>query len=184
MAAHGTFLGMNSFTNENEGAEIHMNKRTILIIGGSVALLIILLAVGFFVVGPMVSSANSQPPPTPTPTIAITSTATAHKNNPIRDALKPNASAIQNSVAQGLHLSVTQLQADLKAGQTLSQIATAQNVSASQLQSIVSGAVQSYLNSAVTSGTLKQKQETAYLNNLQKKPDSLDHLLELKHKST
>jgi predicted PurR-regulated permease PerM len=159
-----------------------MNKRTILIIGGSVVLLIILLGVGFFVVGPMVSSANSQTP-TPTPTIAVTSTATAHKNNPIREALKPNASAIQSSVAQGLHLSVTQLQADLKAGQTLSQIATAQNISATQLQTILSGAVQPYLNSAVTAGTLKQKQETAFLNNLQKKPDVLDHLLELKHKS-
>jgi hypothetical protein len=160
-----------------------MKKQIILIIGGCVILLIVLLVVGFFVVGPMVSSANSSTP-TPMPTTAVASpTATVKQKNPINQVLKPNAPAIQNSVAQGLHLSVTQLQADLKAGKTLTQIATAQNISATQLQTVLSSAVESYLNQAITTGTITQKQETAYLKHLQKKPDALDHLLELKNKS-
>ncbi len=155
-----------------------MKRLIIIVIGGSIALLAILLAIGFLVVGPLISSAgNRAQDPTATPAVAATSTATTPKKNPVTAVLKANASAIQSQVAQQLHLSVAQLQSDLKSGQTLTQIATAQNISTTQLQTIVTSVVKPYLDQAVASGTLTQKQEDAALKRLQKNPDALDRIL-------
>ena len=159
-----------------------MKKLTIFIIGGVAVLVIILGLLGFFVVGPLITAA-SAPTPTPTPTVAASPSATPKKANPITAALKPNAAAIQNQIAQDLHISASQLQQDIKSGQTVSQIATAQNVSATQLQTDEVNAVKPYLDQAVSAGSVTQKQETTYLSHLQKNPDGLDNLLKLKQKS-
>lgn len=154
-----------------------MEKRTIFIIGGAAALVIILGLLGFFVIGPLITSASTQ---APTPTVTASPSATTKKANPIAAALKPNAATIQSQIAQDLHLSASQLQQDIKAGQTLSQIATAQKVSSSQLQTDEANAVKPYLDQAVTSGSVTQKQESNYLKRLQKNPDFLDTLLKVK----
>lgn len=156
-----------------------MEKRTIFIIGGVAALVIVLGLLGFFVIGPLITSASTQAQ-APTPTVAASPSATTKKANPVTAALKTNAAAIQSQIAQDLHLTASQLKQDIKAGQTLSQIATAQNVSASQLQTDEVNAVKPYLDQAVTSGSVTQKQETNYLNRLQKNPDMLDTLLKVK----
>src|SRR6266568_2981313 len=52
---------------------------------------------------------------------------------------------LTNQVAQGLHLSADQLQAQLQAGKSLDDIAAAQHVSSSQLQTIETNALQSTL---------------------------------------
>jgi len=156
-----------------------MKRLTIFIIGGVAVLVIILGLLGFFVVGPLITAA-SAPTPTPTPTVTASPSATAKKANPIAAALRPNAAAIQSQIAQDLHITASQLQQDIKSGQTVSQIATAQNVSATQLQTDAVNAVKPYLDQAVSSGSVTQKQETTYLNRLQKNPDLLDNLLKVK----
>ena len=159
-----------------------MKRLTIFIIGGVAVLVIILGLLGFFVVGPLITAA-SAPAQTPTPTVTASPSATTKKANPVTAALKLNAAAIQSQIAQDLHITASQLQQDIKAGQTLSQIATAQNVSATQLQTDEVTAVKPYLDQAVTSGSVTQKQETTYLKRLQTNPDSLDNLLKLKQKA-
>ena len=82
-----------------------------------------------------------------------------------------------NDIAKGLNLSSTQLTSDLKAGQSLSQIATAQKISSTQLQTIVTNAVQSALNKAVSSGDITQSQATAFMNSLKSHPALLNTIL-------
>jgi hypothetical protein len=96
----------------------------------------------------------------------------------VRLLVKKYTAALLNGVASGLHLSVSQLQADLHSGQTLSQIASAQKVTASQLSTIVLNAVQSTLDQARQAGDITQSQETAFLQFLRNHPNLLDRLLD------
>jgi hypothetical protein len=91
---------------------------------------------------------------------------------------KKYAPTLLNGIASGLHLSVSQLQADLQSGQTLSQIAGAQKVAASQLSTLVLNAVQSTLDQARQAGDITQSQETAFLQFLRSHPNLLDRLLD------
>ncbi len=74
-------------------------------------------------------------------------------------------------------MTTAQLQTQLQSGKTLSQIATAQNISATQLQTIVTGAVKSALQPAVSNGTINQLQVNAYVKRLQKNPQLLENIL-------
>ena len=84
---------------------------------------------------------------------------------------------IENSVAAGLHLTSAQLTAKLQAGQSLSQIATAQKVSSAQLHTIVTSAIQSALNTAVSKGDLTQAEASSFTQYLQSHPAYLNHIL-------
>lgn len=84
---------------------------------------------------------------------------------------------IENSVASGLHLTTVQLTTQLQSGQSLSQIATAQHISSTQLQTIVTNAVQSALNKAVSNGDLTQTQANTYAQMMKSHPQFLAHLL-------
>jgi polyhydroxyalkanoate synthesis regulator phasin len=94
-----------------------------------------------------------------------------------RQFLSKYHSQIENSIAAGLHMTSTELTAQLQAGQSLSQIAAAHNVTSSQLRTIVSDAIQSALNTAVTKGDLTQSQATSFSQYLQSHPDFLDYIL-------
>jgi len=94
-----------------------------------------------------------------------------------RQFLQKYRSDIVNQVAQGLHLTSSQLVSDLKAGESLTQIATAQHISAAQLQTIVTNAVDSSLKTAVSAGDLTQAQATAYTTFMQNHPHWLQSLL-------
>ncbi len=85
-------------------------------------------------------------------------------------ALQQYRTSVLNQVAQGLHLTSTQLQSDLQQGQSLSKIAKAQNVSATQLHTIVLNAVDSALNQAQQAGVITQSQDTAYTQYLKNHP--------------
>jgi polyhydroxyalkanoate synthesis regulator phasin len=85
-------------------------------------------------------------------------------------SLRQYVPQIESQVAQGLHLSVTQLQSDLKSGMSLSQIASQQGISNAQLQTIVQSAIQSAANQAVHDGNLTQTQATDFMQFLQKHP--------------
>lgn len=84
---------------------------------------------------------------------------------------------LTNQVAQGLHLSADQLQAQLQAGKSLDDIAAAQHVSSSQLQTIETNALQSTLNKAVAAGDLTQQQANQFMQYAQNHPGVVNQLL-------
>ncbi len=94
----------------------------------------------------------------------------------VLSSLKQYLPNVENQVAQGLKLTSSQLTADLKNGQNLDQIATAQGFSNSQLHTIVLNAIQSALNQAVKDGNLTQAQANAFMQALQQHPGTLDRL--------
>lgn len=151
-----------------------MKRRTLFIILGAVVVLVIALSVGLFFLLPSFTSAssattsNTQATPVVTPTPIVSKIATD---------LRTYGPDVKNQIAQGLKLTPDQLTADLQSGQTLTQIAAAQGVSSTQLQTLVTNAIETGMQPAVTNGDIKQKQ----LDNLAKrygsKPDLLDRLL-------
>ena len=92
-------------------------------------------------------------------------------------SLKQYLPAVAAQVAQGLHISSTQLMSQLQSGKSLSDIATAQSVSSAQLQTIVTKAIQSAVNKAVSDGNLTQQQATNIMQMLQKNPGAFNRLL-------
>lgn len=83
---------------------------------------------------------------------------------------------LASQVAQGLHLSVDQLKTQLQSGKSLSDIATAQHVSVSQLQSLVKSAVQGEISKAISNGDLTQQQASMITQQLDN-PTFLNRLL-------
>jgi len=75
--------------------------------------------------------------------------------------------AYVSAAASALGVSEAQLTADLKAGQTLSQVAQAQGVSEDQFKSKVVAALKPELDAAVTAGKITQAQEDKLLAKLQ-----------------
>lgn len=92
-------------------------------------------------------------------------------------ALKQYLPSVANQVAQGLHMTADQLKTQLQSGKSLSAIATAQGVSSTQLQTLVSNAIQSAVNQAVSAGNLTQQQATNIMQMLQKHPGALNRFL-------
>ncbi len=154
-----------------------MKKRTLFILSGAVVLLIALLLVGFLVVAPAITSANSTASAKPTVTTTPSTPTTSKPKIQLAKILKQYDPQMLSQIAQGLHMTPQQLLAQLKSGKTLSQIATTQNVSATQLQTLETSAVQSALQQAVSNGTLTQKQATAIAKRLQKNPQVLERIL-------
>ena len=154
-----------------------MSRRILYIIIGAMVVVVLAIGVGIFVLLPTITSANnSTATTTPTPVASITATPT-NKTNIVTKTLKLYAPTIKTQIAQGLKLTPDQLTSDLKAGKTLSNIATAQNVSSSQLQTLISNALQNSLKPAVDDGTLTQKQVDKLIKRYQGNPTLLDKLL-------
>jgi polyhydroxyalkanoate synthesis regulator phasin len=91
-------------------------------------------------------------------------------------SLKQYLPSVATDVAKGLRISSAQLMSQLQSGKSLSDIATAQGVSSSQLQTLVTNAIQSAVNKAVSDGNLTQQQATNIMQMLQKNPGALNHL--------
>ena len=158
-----------------------MARRIILIISGAIVLVLVLIVGGIFLV--LHSQADAASSATPTPTAAVTPTPTV-RANPYAQPLKQYAPEIKSQMAQGLKLTPEQLAAQLKAGKTLSAIATAQGLSTVQLQSLIATSLQNGLQPAVTSGDLTQKQVATLVKRWQKNPKQLERLLGAKIKAT
>lgn len=213
-----------------------MQKRTLFIIGGTSALLLLGILLGAFFAGPLLASANGSSTASATATTnpycqqylqdlanrlnVPVSTLQQDKvaaredviNQMVKDGkltqsqantlkqrlaahtacsgkgssgqhsvrgqfLQKYRSDIATEVAQGLHLSLTQLKADLKSGKSLSDIATAQHVTTAQLRTLLTNAIQDALHKAVSAGDLTQAQADAFTQSLQKHPALLDRLL-------
>jgi len=151
-------------------------KRLLYIIIGAIVLVLVAIGIGVFVILPNIASADTSQKATPTPTTSATTT-TKPAGNGINKILKQYAPDIKNQIAQGLHLTSDQLTAQLQSGKTLTDIATAQNVSSTQLQTIVGNALQTALQPAVDAGTLTQQQLTRLIKKAQTNPQMLDRLL-------
>jgi polyhydroxyalkanoate synthesis regulator phasin len=95
----------------------------------------------------------------------------------IMQSLKQYLPSVVSQVASGLKMGATQLMSQLQSGKSLSAIATAQGFSSAQLQTIVTNAIQSVVNKAVSDGNLTQQQATTIMQMLQKNPGALNHLL-------
>jgi polyhydroxyalkanoate synthesis regulator phasin len=95
----------------------------------------------------------------------------------IMQSLKQYLPSVASQVAQGLHMTAAQLMSQLQSGKSLSDIATAQGVSSTQLQTLVTNAIQSAVNKAVSDGNLTQQQATNIMQMLQKNPGALNRLL-------
>ena len=153
-----------------------MSKKLLYIIIGAIVLVLIIIGIGVFAVLPSIESANAQQSATPTPIIQPSATPKP-KGSGINKVLKQYTPDIKNQIAQGLHLTSDQLTTDLKGGKTLSTVATAQNVSATQLQTVIANALTSGLQPAVNDGSLTQQQVTKLVKRYQANPALLDHLL-------
>ncbi len=158
-----------------------MVRRTLyILIGCMSALLLILIGIAVFIFWPMVTSAHtSQATVTPTvpATTTTTTTPTTQSGTGIAKQLKKYAPAIKMQIAQGLKLTPVQLTTELRAGKTLSTIAAAQGVSTTQLQTIVSTALETNLKPAVDDGTITQKQLDKLAKRYASNPTLLDKLL-------
>ncbi len=152
-----------------------MSRRLLYIIVGAIVVVVLAIGIGVFVVLPSVTSANNSATSTPTPIVSATKATS--KTNVVAKTLKQYAPGIKTQIAQGLKLTPDQLTTDLKGGKTLSDIATAQNVSATQLQTLVGTALQGGLKPAVDAGTLTQKQVDRLVKRYQSNPTLLDKLL-------
>jgi polyhydroxyalkanoate synthesis regulator phasin len=92
-------------------------------------------------------------------------------------SLRQYVPQIESQVAQGLHLSVSQLQSDLKSGMTLKQVASQQGVSTTQLRTLVQNSIQSAANQAVHDGNLTQAQANDFMQYLQKHPGVVGRII-------
>ncbi|WP_376793547.1 hypothetical protein [Thermogemmatispora sp.] len=101
----------------------------------------------------------------------------------IRQQLKPYLPDLESQIAQGLHLSIDQLKAQLQAGKTLKQIADAQHISASQLHTIVLTAIEHEVDRAAQAGAITQQQDSAIKQYLQKHPAVITRLVNRHFKS-
>ncbi|HEX4204885.1 MAG TPA: hypothetical protein VHZ51_11955 [Ktedonobacteraceae bacterium] len=110
-----------------------MERRTVYIVSGGIVIILVLLALGVFLLLPHFFAANSQAA-TATPTATATATATTKHKSVFAPYLKQYGMDIKTKIAQGLHLTPDQLTQQLKAGKTLDAIATTQKVSSTQLQ--------------------------------------------------
>jgi flagellar basal body-associated protein FliL len=155
-----------------------MTKRILYILIGAIVLVLLAIGVCIYALLPTITSAMAaNQTPTPTPTVSATPT---QRTNTTAKLLKQSAPDIKNQISQGLHLTSDQLTAQLKSGKTLNDVATTQNISSTQLQTIVGNAIQSALKPAVANGTLTQKQVDKLAKKYQSNPTLLDHLLTMK----
>ncbi|HCI78940.1 MAG TPA: hypothetical protein DHW02_04550 [Ktedonobacter sp.] len=150
-----------------------MARRILLILIGAIVVVLVLVGVGVFVLLPKITSASS---PQATPTV-VSTTGTPTKGTVLLKTVRENLPAIKSQIAQGLNMTPDQLTTQLLSGQTLTQIATSKGVSSTQLQSIISTAFTTSLQSAVSNGTVTQKQVSAVVKRYQKNPDLLDKVL-------
>lgn len=147
-----------------------------ILLGSAIVLVLFILGgVGGMFLPKLLAGTNDQ-------MVTSTPAANAAAKNIYAPYLTQYRTPIRSQIAQGLHLSADQLETQLSAGKTLSEIATAQGISASQLQTVVTSAFQSSFQPTVNSGDLTQKQVDALVKRMLKQPKTLDRFLVVRAK--
>lgn len=163
-------------------------NRTLKIVTAIVVGLIVLVGVGIgvFLLMPTVIGATSGSSQAATPTIAANTSTTPQTNTKsLAQSLKQYTPNIEQQLASGLKMTPDQLTTAIRSGKSLSQVASDQKVTGSQLDTVISNAIQNGLQPAVSSGTLMQKQVTTLVKRYQKNPDQLGRLIvPRQHKKT
>lgn len=103
--------------------------------------------------------------------------ATAMKLNAARQFVKKYRPAVAAEIAQKLGLTPTDLIAQLKAGKSLHDIASARNVSDSTLTGYITTAINDTLQKAVQVGSIKQARVTAIDTFLKNHPNYIQTLI-------
>ncbi len=150
-----------------------MTKRAILLIGTITVIILILLGVGAFALLANASASHNKATTTPTSTV----TATPAPRNIYAQSLAQYGPAIRTQIAQGLHLTPEQVADQIRSGKTISQIATAQHLTSTQLQTLITNSFEQGLKPAVASGQLTQKQVDALAKRMVKNQQALDNFL-------
>ena len=154
-----------------------MTRRMLYIVLGIVAVIIIIGVVSTILVLPALTAGSSPQAATPTVVVTPTVTATAKAVSPLRQALKQYGTTIKQQIAEGLHLTPQQLKSQLQSGKKLSDIATAQNTSADQLNTLVQNTFNTNLKPAIDSGQITQKQIDKLVSGYEKNQQSLERFL-------
>nr|MBA2677652.1 hypothetical protein [Ktedonobacteraceae bacterium] len=145
-------------------AAVSQKKRAVspkLVIVGAVVLVLLILGIAGFVLLPKLTAPASDQKAASTPAAS-----TPAARNVYAPYLAQYRGTIRSQIAQGLHLSDTQLEDQLGSGKTLSSIATDQKISNSQLQTLVTNAFQNGFQPAVSGGNLTQKQVDALVKRM------------------
>lgn len=152
-------------------------RKKLLLLGGAIILVLFLLGIaGAWLVPSLLSRANSQASGAPT---SVARRPLAHPGI-YAPYLTRYGPTIRQQIAQGLHLTLAQLATQLRSGKTLSAIATAQGVSVSQLQILVTNAFQSGLQPAIANGNLTQQQVNVLIRRMLRQPQVLARFLEVR----
>lgn len=106
------------------------------------------------------------------------------KKNINRQLLNKYRMDIITEVAQKLQIQPAQLTAQLKAGKSLHDIASAKNVSDSQLQSYITTAINDTLQKAVAAGDITQQRANAINTFIQKHPQYIQNRINHHAKQT
>lgn len=170
----------------NQPVQKRRQSRNKLLLSGGILLciLILLCIAGAWLLPSLFSGGTSSTAGTPVASASPVATTPPARKNIYAPYLTSDGASIRTQIAQGLHLTPTQLAAQLHSGKTLSAIATTQGVSASQLQTLVTNSFQSGLKSAVANGGLTQKQVSALAKRMLKQPKTLAHFLEIRTTAT
>lgn len=132
--------------------------------------IVVIVAILFFLLGHMTQ--RVMPVRVPGPPIFM-----RHQHESILPFESPRyATILQNDVARGLSLSPKEITAQLKADKSMTEIAAAQGVSASQLQNIELNSLQDVFRTAVSSGDIDQEKADQWMQRLQHEPPLLDRV--------
>jgi hypothetical protein len=154
------------------------SRKKIFLLGGAIILVLFLLGMaGAWLIPTLQAQGNNQA--SSTSTASASPVARPRQVSIYARYLTRYGPTIRNQIAQDLHLAPVQLANKLRSGQTLSAIATAQGVSATQLQTIVTNAFQNGLQPAVTSGSLTQQQVNVLVRRMLRQPQALTRFLEM-----
>jgi hypothetical protein len=99
------------------------------------------------------------------------------KKHPKQQLLNKYRTDILTEVAQKLQIQPAQLTAQLKAGKSLHDIASAKNISDSQLQSYITTAIKDTLQKAVTTGTITQQRANTINTFIQQHPQYIQRMI-------
>jgi polyhydroxyalkanoate synthesis regulator phasin len=100
-----------------------------------------------------------------------------HGHPAVKKFLYKYGADILTQLAQGLHLTPDALKTQLQSGKSLDEIAKAQGVSSTQLQTIATNALNAALDKAVKAGDITQEQADRFKQFLQKHPNFIQRIL-------
>jgi hypothetical protein len=140
----------------------------------SILLLTLLLVAACGSVGTTSTSTPAATTPMPTSTVTIQKTVLARS---FEETLGPYMPVFKQQLAQGLHLTVAQLTQKIRAGQTLTALASAQGVSKTQLSGLVVRALPTSLAPLVKAGRMTPQELERLTRYLKRNPNLLDSVL-------